>query len=66
MEAQPTKFTHEIYMSDKENINDFNFVGAVSHSLTLKIQEASLGMDKALEKLQQNMSKYNQEKEAKK
>jgi hypothetical protein len=44
-----------------------DYVGPVSHSLALQMAQATAaGVDKAIEQLQQSMSKYEQDKEAQK
>ena len=67
LETQSLKFTQEVYKSSRIKSNEMDFVGSVSHSLTIQFaQAAAAGVDKAIEQLQQSMSKYEQEKEAKK
>ena len=66
VEARQTKIAHEIYKREKEQGGDMDYVGSVSHALTLQMEEASAGVDRALEQLEQSMTKYKEESEAKK
>lgn len=58
------KHRQELYSSKGDNLS---FKGLVSHSLTLrKAEEASAGMDVALEAFRNNMASISQEHEARK
>jgi hypothetical protein len=65
--ARPTNVTNDIYKSNEADSSELDYVGNISHSFALKMVEDSFaGTDKALEQLQQSMSKYEQEREANK
>jgi len=61
------KFRNELYRSDDGLENEWAFAGLVNHTLVAEqVQEASAGMDKALETLKSQMRSIEEEREARK
>jgi hypothetical protein len=59
--TRPTKFSHEIYKTHSTGA-ELEWVGSVSHHVVLPSgQGSTAGIDRSLEKLQQNMREYRKE-----
>lgn len=68
LHTKPEKFRNELYRSSgNEEGRGWQFSGLINHSLEIqKIEEASAGLDKALETLQSQMASIKQQRDAQK
>jgi hypothetical protein len=66
LETHPEKFQHEIYRSDNGKDEDaWEFAGVVNQKMSIRKQEeATAGVDHALEVLQSRMADAKREREA--
>lgn len=68
LHTKPEKFRNELYHSSGDGgEKEWNFSGLINHSLEIqKMEEASAGLDKALETLQSQMASIKQQRDAQK
>jgi len=64
--AGPEKFRHELYQAgNSDSEDDWSFTGIINHTLQIQeVEQASAGMDKALETLKNNMAAIEQDRKA--
>jgi len=62
----PEKFRHELYRAGESDSEDeWSFTGLINHTLQIQqVEQASAGMDKALETLKTNMAAIEQDRKA--
>jgi RNA polymerase II elongation factor ELL len=64
LRTKPEKFRNELYYAQEDG---WKFSGLINHSLEIqKMEEASAGLDKALETLQSQMASIKQQRDAQK